>query len=182
MVERISALAGQAMPLSFGPELTLSERRLGAIWQLAAWPDRIADAAARAAALAGADAAPGPRRAIAGSAASLLRTEPLKWLLVSETDEPPPDLGDAGTAVDLSHARTVIRIEGAAMPELMARLMPLDTRPDAMPEGSVATSGLHHIAVTVHLRDGGADLYAFRSFGLSLWEHVIETADQFAVA
>lgn len=181
MVERFSALAGEAMPRSFGPDLTLSERRLGAIWQLAAWPDRLGEVAAAAATAASVTTAPGPLKAIGGSP-RLLRTEPLKWLLVAEEEIATPELGEGGTVIDLSHARTVIRVEGDLKADLMARLMPLDLRPNAFPDGSIATSGVHHVAVTVDARDGGFDLYCFRSFGRAMWEHLIETAEQFAVA
>lgn len=181
MVERISALAGEELPRSFGPDLVLSERRIGSIWQLSAWPDQVAAAGKAAAKAAGAKTAPGPLSSVTGKAA-LLRTEPLKWLMVSEADVAGPKMGKTGTALDLSHARTVIRVEGEGASDLMARMMPLDLRSVAFPEGSVATSAIHHIAVTVHARDGGLDLYCFRSFGLAIWEHLIETAEQFAVA
>ncbi|MEM8793614.1 MAG: hypothetical protein AAGE80_18490 [Pseudomonadota bacterium] len=181
MVERVSALADEEMPLQFGPGLTLSERRVGSIWQLAAWPDRLGDVAATAAASAGLSTAPGPLQAD-GSSMRLLRTEPLKLLLVSDEESAAPDLGGSGTIIDLSHARTVIRVEGALRADFMARLMPLDLRPKAFPEGRIATSAIHHVAVTVDARGGGLDLYCFRSFGRAMWEHLVETAEQFAVA
>ncbi|MEM7669438.1 MAG: hypothetical protein AAF317_09855 [Pseudomonadota bacterium] len=182
MVERISALAGQEMPRQFGPDLTLSERRVGSIWQVAAWPDQIAAAGQVVARAIGASEAPAAGQSASGRGGVALRTEPLKWLLVSEAPLAVPDMGGSGTVVDLSHARTVIRIDGAAMPDLMAREMALDFRAAAMPDGRVATSGIHHIAVTTHVRDGGLDLYLFRSFSLTLWEHLVETAGQFSVA
>lgn len=181
MVERISALAGEEMPRGFGPDLTLSERRVGAIWQLAAWPDRLGDAAISAASIAGLESAPGPLKA-EGLSPRLLRTEPLKWLMIANEELATPDLGDAGTVLDLSHARTVIRVEGDLQADFMARLMPLDLRSKAFPDGTVATSAIDHVAVTVDARDGGLDLYCFRSFGRAMWEHLVETAEQFAVA
>ncbi|MEM7506066.1 MAG: hypothetical protein AAF415_04915 [Pseudomonadota bacterium] len=180
MVERISALAGQQIPHSFGTNLTLSERRVAHIWQLTAWPDRLPDLAKIAAKAAGVKKAPGPLQSAFGTA-SLLRTEPLRWLMVSETELEPLALGAAGTLLDLSHARTVIRIEGIEMPALMARQVPLDLRPSAFPDGSVATTSLDHVAVTLHGREGGIDLYCMRSFGLAVWEHLIESAGQFAL-
>ncbi|MBY8978180.1 hypothetical protein KHP62_20385 [Rhodobacteraceae bacterium NNCM2] len=181
MVERVSALAGQEMPRNFGSGLVMSERRVGAIWQIAAWPDKVAEAGKIAAAAAGVKTTPGPLSSATGEAA-LLRTEPLKWLLVSDAEVAKPEMGEAGTALDLSHARTVIRLEGERAPELMARMMPLDLRPATFADGAVATSGIHHVAVTVHARDGGIDLYCFRSFGLAIWEHLAESAEQFAIA
>lgn len=180
MVERISALAGQQMPQSFGPDLTLSERRVAHIWQLTAWPGQVAQMAKLAAKSAGVKVAPGALQSAMGDAL-LMRTEPLRWLMVSETGMAPPDPGTAGTLVDLSHARTIIRVSGIEMPALMARQVPLDLRPAAFPEGSVASTGLDHVAVTLHARDSGMDLYCFRSFGLALWEHLTESAAPFAL-
>ncbi|MEM7178932.1 MAG: sarcosine oxidase subunit gamma [Pseudomonadota bacterium] len=181
MVDRISALAGQEMPRNFGPDLTMTERRLGAIWQLAAWPGEVAGAGKLVARTAGVRTAPGPRASASGKTADLLRIEPLKWLLTSDAPIEKPEMGATGTPLDLSHARTVIRLQGEAVPELMARLTPLDLRESAFPEGSVATSAIDHVAVTLHAREGGLEVYCFRSFGLSIWEHVANSAEQFAI-
>ncbi|MEM0943389.1 MAG: hypothetical protein AAGI70_05510 [Pseudomonadota bacterium] len=181
MVERQSALAGAALPMKFGPDLTISERRVGAIWQVTAWPESLAAAGAAAADAAGVGSAPGPGKAVEGDGASLLRTGPLRWLIVSEAEISPPPPGAWGTLLDLSHARTVLRLEGPAVPDLMARQMPLDLRPKAFPEGSVATSGIHHVAVTVLAREGGLELFCFRSFGRAMLDHLAESAAQFAV-
>jgi len=188
MPERVSALAGHTKPRqlgligSEGPGVRLSERRIESLWQIAAWAKRMDRAAGAAAGAAGADAAPGPGQSCAGEHGTLLRTEPLKWLLIGTRPLTRPAIeAEDGVALDLSHARTVIRIEGRALPELMARMVPLDLRPRAFPEGRVASSGLHHMGVTIHRRGDGIDLYALRSFGLSVWEHLIESAEQFGV-
>ncbi|MEM0923010.1 MAG: sarcosine oxidase subunit gamma [Pseudomonadota bacterium] len=182
MVDRISALAGLEMPLEFGPDLAMAEHRPGSIWQITAWPDRLAEAGAAAAMACGADAAPGPLTAVDGAKGELLRIDPVRWLWVGETAQTAPDIGGAGTVLDLSHARTVIRITGARAPDLMARMVPLDLRPTAFGPGRVATSGIHHVAVTLQGRENGVDLYCFRSFGRAIWEHLTETAAQFALA
>ena len=182
MVDRISALEGLERARNFGPNLTIEEMRPGAIWQVTAWPDRFAEAGAMAARAAGVDDAPGPASSALSPNGWLLRTEPLRWLLISRDEVGAPDLQGAGTVLDLSHARTVIRLSGALAPDVMARQMPLDLRAGAFAEGHVATSSIHHVAVTVHARDGGLDLYCFRSFGRAIWEHLTETAEQFAAA
>jgi heterotetrameric sarcosine oxidase gamma subunit len=104
-------------------------------------------------------------------------------LIVAERDLARPALDPAcGTVLDLSHARTVIRVEGADAADLMARLLPIDMRPVSFPEGSVATAGLHHVGVTVLAREGGFDLLVPQTFARSLFEHVVEIAAQFGVA
>ncbi|MEL6476908.1 MAG: hypothetical protein AAFR17_06215 [Pseudomonadota bacterium] len=187
MVERISALDGLEMPLHFGPDLTLFERRVGSIWQITAWHGQVAEAGAVAAAACGVAEAPAALSALTGAQGDLLRIDPLRWLWVSETPQPMPGTDGAGTVLDLSHARTVIRVEGAAMPDLMARMVPLDLRPAAFGPGQVATSGIHHVAVMLQGQAGqgqvgAVDLFCFRSFGRAIWEHLAESAAQFAVA
>ena len=186
MVERASALEGHSAPRQFGligpdgPGIRLSERSLTSLWLIAAWPERLAATGAAAAKAAGVDAAPGPGASVTGKGGSLLRIEALKWLLASadEIARPALDATD-GTVLELSHARTVIHVSGQGALDLMARMVPLDLRPAAFPEGSVANTGLHHVGVTILARDGGFDIFVLRSFGLSVWEIMVESAAQF---
>ena len=186
MVERASALEGHDRPRHFGPVgsggpgIRLTERRLDSAWLIAAWPDRLAEVGKVAAKAAGVDAAPGPGQSATGKDGTLLRTEPLKWLLVSESpvDRPALDPAD-GTVLELGHARTVIHVSGPALVDFMSRMVPLDLRPESFPDGSVANSGMHHMGVTLLARDGGIDVIVLRSFGLAAWDALIEVAAQF---
>jgi len=186
MVERASSLKGHDTPRRFGltgpdgPGIRLSERRLASVWLIAGWPDRLARAGAAAAAVAGVEAAPGPGASATGAGGTLLRTEPLKWLLISEAETARPQLKETdGTVVELGHARTVIHVGGPKAGALMARMVPLDLRPAAFPEGSVASTGLHEVGVTILARDGGFDILVLRSYGLSVWRTLIDSAAQF---
>jgi sarcosine oxidase subunit gamma len=186
MVERVSALAGHldarqwGMIGEAGPGVRLSERRLASLWQIAAWPDRLAEVAEAAAEAAGAAAAPAPGASAEGTTGTLFRTEALKWQLAGARPIAEPALPEgAGTVLDLSHARTVIRVEGPATEALMARLAAVDLRERAFPEGAVAATGMHHVSVMLHRRAGGIEIHVFRSFALSLWEHIGEVAAQF---
>ena len=165
-----------------GPGVVLSEISIGALWQIAPWPGRVGPAGAAAAAAAGAGAAPGPGRMVAGSAGRLLRVAPLGlWLTGAEAlPRPALDPGD-GVVTDLGHARTLIRIDGPAQAALLARLVPLDLRETAFAEGTVATTGLHHVGVTLCRRDAGVDLYVPRSFARALWDHIAAAARQFGL-
>ena len=188
MVERVSALKGHYTPGDKGllgpdgPGVILTERRPVSIWLIAAWPDRLRQTGAVAAEAAGVPMAPGPGRAVTGSAGLLMRTEPLKCLFVSDRETPrPPVAAEYGTVVDLGHARTVIRVEGPNWRDLMARMVPLDLREQTFPVDAVAASGLHHMGVTLHRFGNGVDVYALRSFGLAVWEHLVHSAEQFGV-
>ncbi len=186
MVDRASALEGHNAPHMFGliggggPGVRLSERPIRSIWLIAAWPDRLAEVGAAAAEAAGVSEAPGPGAAATGKAGTLMRIEPLKWMLVSETETPRLAMDEAdGTVLDLGHARTVIHVAGPRASDLMARMVPLDLRPAKFPEGSVASTMLHHLGVTILARAGGYDIFVLRSFGLAVWEHLVDSAGQF---
>lgn len=186
MVERASSLEGHNAPRKFGligsegPGIRLTERALASAWLIAAWPERLAQTAAAAAKAAGVKAAPGPGRSATGAGGTLLRTEPLKWLLISAAETPRPALPEAdGTVLELSHARTVIHVSGPKAPDLMARMVPLDLRPAAFPEGATTNTTLHHLGVTLLARGGGFDILVLRSFGLAVWETLIDSAAQF---
>lgn len=186
MVERASALEGHNAPRRYGlvgpdgPGIRLSERPVRGIWLISAWPDRLAQTAAAAAKAVGVSEAPGPGNSATGPGGTLMRTEPLKWLLISEDEIPAPDLPEAdGTVLELGHARCVIHVSGPRVLDLMARMVPIDLRPARFPEGAVASTALHHVGVTILARGGGYDVLVLRSFGLAIWEHLAESAAQF---
>jgi len=186
MVERASALEGHNAPHKFGlvgaggPTITLTERPITSVWLIAGWPDRLAAAGKAAAKAAGVPAAPGPGASATGPGGTLLRTEPLKWLLVGEGDIPRPALDEAdGAVLELGHARTVIHVAGPRAAELMARMVPVDLRPAKFAEGAVASTTLHHLGVTIMARADGYDIFVLRSFGLAVWEHLVDAAAQF---
>lgn len=186
-MDRRTALDGLTAPRRLGlitdtPGLRVAEAPVRALWQISAWPQRLAAAGTAAARAAGVAAAPGPGRALTGPGGTLMRIEPMRWQLVADREGPRPDLdpGD-GTVLDLGHARTRLRLSGPAAADTLARLMPLDLRPHVAPEGTVATSLVHHLSVTVLVQGGGYDLMVVRGFGQALWEHVLEIGAQFGV-
>lgn len=187
MLERASALEGHYHAGRFGigpdgPGVTLSEIRDAGPVQIAAWPDTLTGVGNRLAELTGTGAAPGPRQSAAGPKGTLLRMQPLAfWLVRADGATVAAALAievEAGTAVDLTHSRTVIRIEGPRAAELLNRGLPLDLSPDAFPDGACAASAVHHVGVQLHRRDGGFDLYIPRTFAVSIWEFLTETAAQ----
>ena len=118
--------------------------------------------------------------------ATLLWTGPGQWLAVSAALGPEALLaqleerlssGDA-TISDLSYARTVLRVRGAAWKDLLAKGCPADI--DAMVPGDCVASLLSHFTVVIHcLGADSADVYVFRSFGASLWEWLRGGAEEF---
>lgn len=181
MVERASALEGHYQTGRFGAEgdagVTLTEVRDLVLHQVAAWPETMAAAGAKAAKAVGAKSAPGPGAASVGPKGVLLRIEPLKWWLFGA--EVPELTAAEGATLDLSHARTHLRVSGPDAATLLNRDLPIDLRDASFPVGSVAASVFHHVGITVWRSDAGYDLLVPRGFALSLWEVLAEGAAQF---
>ena len=156
--------------------VTLTVTRDVQLWQVAAWANSHASVARQIQAITG-SAAPGPCRAGTGANGTALRIEPLKWWLFG--CEAPALASADGAIADLSHARTVVTLDGPDAAACLMRHLPLDLRDEAFPVGSVASSALHHVGVTVWRSDAGYVLFLPRGFALSLWELLLETAAQF---
>lgn len=183
MVERVSALTGHYQQGRYGepgdPGVSLGEVGDLLLWQIAAWPDSVDAVAARLMADANVDAAPGPGRAVVGDPAALLRTEPLKWWWLGPGA---PGLDpEEGATLDLSHSRTRLRVTGPQARLCLNRLLPLDLREASFPVDTVATTAMHHVAVTLWRSAQGFELFLPRGFAASLWEVLFDTAVQFGV-
>jgi len=113
----------------------------------------------------------------------LLKTGPEQyWIITGDNDDLLPSLQIAVTAqigavTPLSHSRTCIFIEGPAARELLAKGVPLDFHPDVFRIGQFAFTGLHHTPVLIHRRGEHLyELYALRTFGLTVWEWLTDAA------
>ena len=181
MASRASALEGHYKLGRFGADgdvgVTLTEVRDLTLQQIAAWPDTLSEVAAIAAEAVGAASAPGPCRAETGNNGTLLRVEPLKWWVYGT--QAPIINDEQGAILDLSHARTHLRVSGPNAVDLLKRLFPIDFREHAFPVNSVASSTFHHVGTTLWRSEKGYDLFVPRGYGLSIWESVVETAEQF---
>ncbi len=183
MAERESALKGHYRTGRFGetgePGVSMTEVPIAVLQQIAAWPDTVEAVAAKAARAAGADAAPGPGAAVVGSRGVVMRIEPLKWWLCGV--EAPGIDAEEGATLDLSHARTRVRVSGPSAADCLNRLIPLDLRSESFPVDAAAATGMHHVGITLwHSRDG-YELFLPRGFAVSLWEVLLDTAMQFGV-
>ena len=121
--------------------------------------------------------------AAAAGARRVLKTGPEQfWVLAPVADNLATRLQEVvppamGAVTPLSHSRTRIFIEGDAAGETLARGIPLDFHPEVFVIGQFALTGLHHTPVLVH-RTGEAryEIYAMRTFALSVWEWLIDAA------
>lgn len=181
MAERVSALHSVSAPRRFGAPgevgVRLREVRGLQLHQIAAWPEHLQSVARQAAHAAAVDSAPRAGAAVESKHGALLRIEPLKWWLLSAA---PPQLArEHGVVLDLSHARTHVRIDGAHAAEFLNRHVPLDLRESKFAEGAAASTMLHHTGVTLWRSARGYELFMPRSFALSLWEVLLQSAAQF---
>ena len=86
-----------------------------------------------------------------------------------------------GCLLDLSHARTHVRVSGADAATCLNRHLPVDLQEGTCPVGSVVSTVLHHVAITVWHSSEGFELFLPRGFALSCWEVLVDTAEQFGV-
>jgi len=186
MVDRISALAGHYKIGKYGllgdgnkAGVILEDIKDLVLHQIAAWPDTLDAVGKQAAKAAGCKTAPGPCKAEVSKQAALLRIEPLKfWLLGAEA---PEIEAEQGATLDLSHSRTRIRIGGADAAEFLNRHLSLDLRENSFPVGSVASTVIHHVGVTLWHSEDGYVLFMPRGFALTLWEGFVASAEQFGL-
>jgi heterotetrameric sarcosine oxidase gamma subunit len=186
MVDRTSALAAHYRPGKTGildedgnAGVILEDVKNLILHQVAAWPESLAEVGTMAAKSAGCKSAPGPCKAESSKSASILRIEPLKWWIY-ESEAPELD-AEQGATIDISHSRTHIRITGSSACDFLNRFLPIDLREDSFPVGSVASSVIHHVGITLWRSDKGYEMFIPRGFAESLWEGFVESATQFGL-
>lgn len=190
MGDQISALRDYLAVGKFGlpgeAGVTLQDVSRKSLIQISAWPDTLALTGAAAAQFAGVPAAPKPGQSVRGEKTALLRVEPMKWWMIGESSagdhidllDLPPDIG---SILDLSHSRTWIKVGGGKAEILLNHFLPLDLRKNAFEIGSVASSGIHHIGITLWRTRQGYELAVPRSFAASLWELLAKSAYQYGL-
>lgn len=178
-------LAGRHGVSGDAPGVALAALHPGAMAQIVGARDPAALAAAlRAFAL---DGEPHALRCTSGQGLRLLWNGPGQYLAVSwrhRDGELAAELdaalhGNGAAAVDVSHARTVLRLSGAARCEVLAQGCPLDL--DGMQAGQCAASVVSHFNVLVHCEAEAFDLYVTRSFGLAFFEWLCRAGAPFGV-
>ena len=112
----------------------------------------------------------------------LMRTgENQFWIIGPENDDIAEKLQDIATLTSLSHSRTRIFIEGAPARDVLSKGIPLDFHPSAFKPGTFAMTGLHHTPVLVHcVSDNRFEIYALRTFALSVYDWLMDAALEFA--
>jgi len=187
MAKSVSALHGHMKKGRYGAAgkagVIIKEVAVTSLIQISSWPDSVPDNEKVAAKSAGLRAAPGPGKVKRGKKSDLLRIEPLKWWVISDHGEItlPSVAAEKGMVLDLSSSKTWLKISGSQAAHLLNHFLPLDFRKDVFSENDVASTGFHHIGVTVWRDEDGFNLLLPRSFALSLWELLEASALQYGL-
>lgn len=135
-----------------------------------------------------------PNTVTTGHGVTALWAGPDEWILVT----PPGDEltvekrlhaaidGTDAAVIDVTDARTVIRLRGPRAREVIAKGCPLDLHPRAFRAGQVAQSVLAGTSIMLHqVADDGDgsgpayDLYVPRSFADHLWQWLADAAAEY---
>ena len=156
----------------------ITERRDLSIVQISAVPGAAANRAAVESAIG--TALPAPGKATVGRGVALW-VGPERWFVVAPgrnglADELERIAG--GLAItDLSHSRTVLRLSGPKLRDVIAQGCSIDLHPRAAKAGDCfVTSVARHPALLHLVDDTTADVYIYRSFGQDLVEWLLEAA------
>ncbi len=186
MAERQSALAAlPGSPASPGGT-TIREMRPAALVQVGAWPDTVLSVQGVLADVLRLDP---PKMGMAASDehATVLCIGPGRYLVVADRDDLPARLeaglpSAEGAVADLSHGRTVLRLQGPHAAAVLARCVAIDLNARVFPPGRVAQTAIHHVDVTICRRsDDAFDLVMLRGFAESLVEWMLDAGMEFGV-
>ncbi len=190
---RRSPLTGVLEPGIFGaagePGVTITERRDLTIVEVAVFEPPNAVATKAFVDAVGVTLPIEPNTSAALGDVSLLWSGPGRWLAVgpAKLNGLHPQNLRHGLPVeflltDLSHSRCVLRLEGPAARDVLAKGLPLDLHESAFSPGACGQSLLSDdIGVLTHLVDASPrfDLYVHRSYAIPFWDWLIDSAAPF---
>jgi methylglutamate dehydrogenase subunit D len=105
-----------------------------------------------------------------------MRINPTQIWVIGEPRE-----AHASVSIPLSSSRTRIALEGENARSVLAKLTAIDFHPKQFKIGMFAQTSLHHTPILIHCTEGNSfHIYAMRTFGLSVWEAVTDSALEFA--
>lgn len=157
---------GLGLPLEIGAA-RLSEAEPGPVASIAPFAGRAGEVEARLGA-----PLPPPGRVVPVEGGRLLWAGPGRaWLLGRAA----PDLSGLAAVVEQGDGIACVLLEGEAAREVLARLVPLDLRDRAFPEGVTARTLLNHMAVTLtRVAPDAWEVLAMRSMAATLVRELAE--------
>lgn len=178
MAERASVLAHLPRPPAAPGATTVREIRTGAIVQIAAWPDTLQLVKGAMADLGLPVAEQG--MGVANDAATTLALAPGRHLVLSDDPGLPARLEGAllstvAAVTDISHGRSVIRLNGPDAVSVLLKGVAVDLDIHAFPPGRVAQTAIHHVDVTIFRQgDESFDLIVLRGFAEAFAEWLLD--------
>tara|TARA_B100001540_G_scaffold50876_1_gene45935 strand:+ start:196 stop:759 length:564 start_codon:yes stop_codon:yes gene_type:complete len=157
--------------------LTLKEITNLEIMQIACWPEKLDEINDLLIKKLKINNTPKFNKGVIFGNSSIWRMEPLKWWLCNKEIEISEDIA---TTLDMSHAFTGIEIRGDSSILFLNRHLPIDLRNKIFPDLTSASTAIHHVSIKLFkISLNNYCLYIPRGFALSIWEILLETADQF---
>jgi heterotetrameric sarcosine oxidase gamma subunit len=179
MAEALSALSAVMRPGRGGaagtPGARIAERQALTIVQVSAIPGISRDRSAIEGLLG--LTLPGPGASATSGVRSALWVGPGRWFVV-EPGRGKLAVGLESAAAgsfavtDLSHSRTVLRLSGPRVLDVLAKGCAVDLHPRAVSIGDSIVTGVARQAVVLHVVDAAptVDVYVYRSFAQDLFE------------
>ncbi|MDC0989492.1 hypothetical protein OAR29_03020 [Rhodospirillales bacterium] len=182
-IKRTSALGKYYVKGHYGNEgssnIIFEEIKPLVLFQIAFWPDTVSELETVLNNTLGTKEIPKPGSSISNSNISVLRVEPFKIWVRGVLEE---SVCNENTPIlDLSHSRTNLLISGKDTTNLLNRFLPIDLRENSFGIGAVASTMFHHVGVTLWRTEDGYQLFLPRGFSLSLFELLLQGAEQFGL-
>lgn len=160
MLEIRSALASCNQPDQYqhaSPEaaVTIEEKPIQTLFQLAGWPDSFESKTKELAMAVDLPVPADYRTAAQSDDTTVFSVSPATWLCASSNDNLKTEVlnnlqpGEL-YVTDLSHARTRIRISGIDSTKLLQKVMSIDFSPEVFQANSFVQSCIHEMSVLVH--------------------------------
>jgi sarcosine oxidase subunit gamma len=103
------------------------------------------------------------------------------WIVAPDEPDLAAQSGNDLIVTRLSHSRVRICLKGEPARRVLAKGIPLDFHPDAFGPETFAMTGLHHMPLLVHCTAPDRfELYAMRTFAVSVWEWLTDAAMEYA--
>ncbi len=190
-IERRSALETVYEPGRFGAAavstgITLLERRGLTLVHVEIADDDIQSLNELASALEGDLAA--PLKSVYLGAWQCVWLGPHRWLLVGQdsvyrqTAASIPSRAPKAAVNDVSSSRTVLRLAGPRVRDVLASDCSIDLHPTAFPISTAVTTDIDHVTATIVCTDEDTfDLYVPRGFAVSIWEWLHTVSVEFGL-
>lgn len=129
---------------------------------------------------------PSPGQSIEANDRRLIWLAPGRWLNVGkdqtygETADKLASVSENIAVNDVSSSRTVIRVSGPNVRDILASSCTIDLHPSQFAPGMSATTDLDHVMVIMDCLDADTfDLYLSRAYAVSFWEWLIEASEEY---